>query len=386
MEIETWWLLVGAIVFFALGWFAARIDIRYVMRDARALPSAYFRGLNYLLRQENDKAVESFVDVSRRDPYALDLQLALGSLFRRQGRLADATAIHQSLVDRHDLPKEKRDLALFELAQDFHASGLFDRAETLYEQLEGTAFEAEALTKLAAVLEQEKEWAKVVAVRTRIEKLNREPQGKLIAQCYCELADVALAKNDLAVVHENLALANSFNRNCGRAKLLSFRAAVRAADVPGGKAALEELARVQPELLPLVSDEVITLWSGESPQTAVEQLASAQRNAPSSIGLSKLIDASTKYEGSPKAMGRLRAELQRNPSAREVAKLLDMESAQRDETSGLLLKESAELLRRATEKTPGYHCAHCGFRAPRYYWKCPGCNTWEAFKATPLGS
>jgi lipopolysaccharide assembly protein B len=384
MEFETWWLLIP-LACFAAGWFAARIDIRYVLRDARALPSAYFRGLNYLLRQENDKAVESFVDVSKRDPHALDLQLALGSLFRRQGRLADATAIHQSLVDRHDLPKDKRELALFELAQDFHASGLFDRAETLYEQLSGTTFEAEALTKLAAVLEQEKEWTKVVATRERIEKLSREPQGKLIAQCYCELADIALAKNDFAAVESHIAKATEHNRNCGRAKLLAFRTAVRTGQVDNAKTALEELARVQPELLPLVSDEVLSLWSGENSRIGIEQLASAQRSVPSSIGLTKLVDASIKIEGTPKAMGRLRAELQRNPSAREVGRLLDMESEGQSEAVGSAMKEAADLLRRATDKTPGYHCSHCGFRAPRYYWKCPGCNHWESFKATPLG-
>jgi lipopolysaccharide assembly protein B len=384
MEFETWWLLIP-LACFALGWFAARVDIRYVLRDARALPTAYFRGLNYLLRQENDKAVESFVDVSKRDPHALDLQLALGSLFRQQGKIAEATAIHQSLVDRHDLPKEKRELATFELAQDFHASGLLDRAEAHYEQLTGTAFEAEALTRLAAVLEQEKDWGKVIAVRQRIERLSREPQSKLIAQAHCELADIALAKNDMTTVAKHLQTASEHNRVSGRVTLLTFRAAVRSGDNAAAKAALEALARVQPELLPLVSDEVVALWKEENPKIAVEQLASAQRSAPSSIGLSKLVDASIKIEGSPNAMGRLRAELQRNPSAREVASLLDLEAGNRGEADAVVLKEAADLLRRATEKTPGYHCTHCGFRAPRYYWKCPGCNHWESFKATPLG-
>ncbi|TAG48317.1 MAG: hypothetical protein EAZ30_07050 [Betaproteobacteria bacterium] len=384
MEFEAWWLLLP-IAFFALGWFAARIDIRYVLRDARALPSAYFRGLNYLLRQENDKAVESFVDVSKRDPHALDLQLALGSLFRRQGRVSDATAIHQSLVDRHDLPKEKRELALFELAQDFHASGMFDRAETLYGQLKGTSYEAEATTKLASVLEQEKEWEKVIEARERIASLNSLPQDRLIAQSHCEIADVALAKNDLDAVRKSLASAESHNRNSGRAKLLAFRAALRGTAPAEATAALQELMRVQPELVALVSDEIVAFFGPEQSAVAIEQLAAAQRVAPSSIGLSKLIDASIKIEGREKALLRLRAELQRNPSARETARLLDLESENESNSGGTTMKEVAELLRRATEKTPGYHCGHCGFHAPRYYWKCPGCNEWESFRATPLG-
>jgi Predicted N-acetylglucosaminyl transferase len=155
MNIDAWWLLLP-LGFFALGWFAARIDIHYVLREARSLPAAYFRGLNHLLRQEQDKAMESFIDVSKRDPHSLDLQLALGSLFRQQGRIDEATRIHQSLYDRHDIPQEKRELAQYELALDFQAAGLFDRAEAVYESLRGTSYEAEAVARLASVLEQKK--------------------------------------------------------------------------------------------------------------------------------------------------------------------------------------------------------------------------------------
>lgn len=385
MDFEAWWLLIP-LACFALGWFAARVDIRYVLRDARALPSAYFRGLNFLLREQHDKAVESFVDVSRRDPHALDLQLALGSLFRRQGRIGEATGIHQSLVDRHDLPKEKRELAQFELAQDFHAAGLFDRAETVYEQLTGSAYEAEAVTRLASVLEQEKSWQKAIFARERIQRLSGEPQGRYIAQYHCELADVALAAGNQSDVSAQLASALESNRNNSRAHLIEFRAAIKRDDTTAAERALVELQRTRPELLVLIADDVVALYEklGE-PATAVEQLAVAQNEIPSTLGLSRLIDASLKIEGRDWALDRLKRELTRQPSAREAARLLELESSKYDAAAAQTMNDVAQLLHRATDKIPGFHCGHCGFRAPRYYWKCPGCNEWESFRATPLG-
>ncbi len=385
MEFEAWWLLIP-LGCFALGWFAARVDIRYVLRDARALPSAYFRGLNFLLREQHDKAVESFVDVSRRDPHALDLQLALGSLFRRQGRVGEATSIHQSLVDRHDLPKDKRELALFELAQDFHSAGLFDRAETVYEQLTGSAYEAEAVTRLASVLEQEKAWQKAIAARERIQRLSGEPQGRFIAQYHCELADLALSANDQKQVQSQLASAFESNRNSARVPLIAFRAAMKTEDVSAALVALQELQRTQPELTVLITDEIVTLFEKlGKPQEAVEQLAAAQSDVSTTLGLSRLVDASIKIEGRDHALSRLTRALRNQPSVREVARLLELESDKHSTDAAATMKDVAQLLRNATEKTPGFHCGHCGFRAPRYYWKCPGCNEWESFRATPLG-
>lgn len=385
MDFEAWWLLIP-LACFALGWFAARVDIRYVLRDARALPSAYFRGLNFLLREQHDKAVESFVDVSRRDPHALDLQLALGSLFRRQGRIGEATGIHQSLVDRHDLPKEKRELAQFELAQDFHAAGLFDRAETVYEQLTGSAYEAEAVTRLASVLEQEKSWRKAISARERIQGLSGEPQGRYIAQYHCELADIALTAGNQADVSTELKSALASNRNNSRVHLIEFRAAMKRDDTIAAEQALLELQRTRPELLVLVADDVVALYEKlGKPEYAVEQLAAAQNEIPSTLGLSRLIDASLKIEGRDHALDRLQRELVRQPSAREAARLLELESSKYDAGAKQTMNDVAQLLHRATDKIPGFHCGHCGFRAPRYYWKCPGCNEWESFRATPLG-
>ena len=129
MDFEPWWLLPIPVLFFALGWIAARIDIKHLLTESRALPLSYFRGLNFLLNEQPDKAIESFIEVVKVDPQTIDLHFALGSLFRRQGEIDRATRMHQNLLDRPDLPADKRQAAVFELAQDFHRAGLLDRAE-----------------------------------------------------------------------------------------------------------------------------------------------------------------------------------------------------------------------------------------------------------------
>src|SRR5437773_11468704 len=119
MEIELWWLLALTVLFFALGWVAARIDIKHLLRESRALPLSYFRGLNFLLNEQPDKAIESFIEVVKVDPQTIDLHFALGNLFRRQGEMDPAIRLHKSLTDHVDLPADTSQAAAFELAQDY---------------------------------------------------------------------------------------------------------------------------------------------------------------------------------------------------------------------------------------------------------------------------
>src|SRR5438046_4606282 len=168
MEIQLWWLLVLPI-FFGMGWLAARIDIKQLLRESRARRLSYFRGLNFLLNEQPDKAIESFIEVVKVDPQTIDLHFALGNLFRRQGEIDRAIRMHQNLLDRPDLPADKRQVAVFELAQDFHRAGLLDRAEDLFSRLDGSPFELQSLGFLLQIFEQEKDWQKASTVTKRME-------------------------------------------------------------------------------------------------------------------------------------------------------------------------------------------------------------------------
>ena len=147
MNFEFWWLLALP-VFFGLGWLAARIDIRHLLSESRALPASYFKGLNFLLNEQPDKAIESFIEVARAEQQTVELHFALGALFRRRGEVERATRMHQSLVERADLSGDERVSALHELALDYLKAGLLDRAEHLFRELRGSKFTRSALRSL----------------------------------------------------------------------------------------------------------------------------------------------------------------------------------------------------------------------------------------------
>src|SRR6185436_18286939 len=217
MDFELWWLLPIPALFFGLGWVAARIDIKHLLRESRALPLSYFRGLNFLLNEQPDKAIESFIEVVKVDPQTIDLHFALGSLFRRQGETDRAIRMHQNLLDRPDLPADKRTMATYELAQDFHRAGLLDRAENLFTRLDGSPFEPTALGHLISIYETEKDWPKAIAATMKMESLSRQPYYKGIAQYHCELAQAALLRSDAATAQQEVEAALAVHRACARA-------------------------------------------------------------------------------------------------------------------------------------------------------------------------
>src|SRR5258706_4242899 len=152
------WLVLGLAFFFGLGWIAARIDIKQIVSESRALPDSYFRGLNFLLNDNADKAIEAFIEVSKTEHQSAELQFALGGLFRRRGEVDRAIRMHQSLTERNDIGNEGKTQALFELAQDYLKAGLLDRAEAVFLDLRGTAYGRQTLRFLLDIYVQEKEW------------------------------------------------------------------------------------------------------------------------------------------------------------------------------------------------------------------------------------
>src|SRR5512143_742964 len=264
VDFELWWLLPIPAVFFALGWIAARIDIKHLLRESRALPLSYFRGLNFLLNEQPDKAIESFIEVVKVDPQTVDLHFALGSLFRRQGEIDRAIRMHQNLLDRPDLPAEKRRAAEFELAQDFHRAGLLDRAEDLFTRLSGTPFEHASLGFLLSIYEQEKDWPKAIAVTRRMEALAKQPYFKEIAHYACELAQAALIKSDFAAARQEIDRALAEYRGCTRANILLGDLELQQGDVGAAIAAWQRIESQDPLFLSLVADRLADAYRRQS--------------------------------------------------------------------------------------------------------------------------
>src|SRR5918995_233873 len=214
MEFEYWWLL-GFPLFFGLGWIAARIDIKQIVSESRALPRSYFRGLNFLLNEQPDKAIEAFIEVVKVDPETVELHFALGSLFRRRGEYDRAIRMHQNLLDRADLAPEQKVQVLVELGQDYLKAGILDRAEEVFKKLEQSPQGVTARRHLLQIYEQEKDWPRAIEMTKQV-----ETDPRALAQYLCELAASEAAQSRPDGARRHLEAALEANRKCVRASLL----------------------------------------------------------------------------------------------------------------------------------------------------------------------
>ena len=380
MDFDLWWLLPIPAIFFALGWIAARIDIKHLLRESRALPMSYFRGLNFLLNEQPDKAIESFIEVVKVDPQTVDLHFALGSLFRRQGEIDRAIRMHQNLLDRPDLPADKRQTALFELAQDFHRAGLLDRAEELFTRLDGSPFEHPSLAFLLSIYEQEKDWPKAIAVTRRMEALAKQPYHKEIAQYDCELAQAALLKSDFATARTYLEQARAEYKASPRATMLAGDMAAQQGD---HARAIEEWQKIEtqnPAFLALVAERLADAWrrTGGAAQ-GLRTLGAYQQQYPSLDLLNTVFSLTLVEEGAEAAASLIKEELARNPTLLGLDRLLEAQLASAPAERRHDLELVKQLVGQHIKRLGMYKCEHCGFRAKQYYWRCPGCGKWETY-------
>ena len=380
MDFELWWLLPIPALFFALGWIAARIDIKHLLRESRALPLSYFRGLNFLLNEQPDKAIESFIEVVKVDPQTIDLHFALGNLFRRQGEIDRAIRMHQNLLDRPDLPTDKRQTAVFELAQDFHRAGLLDRAEELFTKLDGSQFEHQALGSLLQIYEQEKDWPKAISATRRMESLAKRPYFKEIAHYHCELAQGALLRSQPAEGRRFIDQALAEYKLCTRATILLGDLEAQQGNDAAAIAAWQRIESQNSAFLGLVADRLADAYrrTGDIAQ-GIRVLRSYEDQYPSLDLLTTLFNQILAHDGAEAGTQLIKDELARNPTLLGLDKLLEAQlmGAPADRRHDLELVKT--LVSQHIKRLGMYRCEQCGFRAKQYYWRCPGCGKWETY-------
>ena len=380
MDFDLWWLLPIPPVFFALGWIAARIDIKHLLHESRALPLSYFRGLNFLLNEQPDKAIESFIEVVKVDPQTIDLHFALGSLFRRQGEIDRAIRMHQNLLDRSDLPADKRQAATFELAQDFHRAGLLDRAEELFARLDGTSFEHPSIGFLLSIYEQEKDWPKAIATTRRMEAIAKQPYHKEIAHYDCELAQAALLRNDYAAARGYIDQALAEYKACARATMLLGDLHAQQGAHADAIAAWERIETQDPAFLALVAERMSDAWQKiGQPEQGLRVLRSYQTQTPSLDMLNTVFALTLAIEGPEAAGALIKEELARNPTLLGLDRLLEAQLIAAPAERRHDLELVKQLVGQHIKRLGMYKCDHCGFRAKQYYWRCPGCGKWETY-------
>ena len=380
MEFEYWWLL-GFPLFFGLGWIAARIDIRHLVRDSRALPSSYFKGLNFLLNEQPDKAIEAFIEVVKVDPETIELHFALGSLFRRRGEYDRAIRMHQNLLERTDLGGEQKLLALEELGQDYLKAGILDRAEEVFQKLERTEASAKAKRHLLEIYEQEKDWERAIAMVKTLSAGSGEATSRDVAQYLCELAasEAGQSRSELARGHLEAAL--EANRKCVRASLLLGDLERNSGEFNKAIDWWKRIESQDPAYLALAAQRLLEAHreAGRA-EEGLRLLAGYLERYPSLDLLDTVFQQTLDTLGHEAAYKLVREELRRNPTLLGLDRLLE---AQIIAAADVDRRRDLELIRNLvhshTRRLARYRCENCGFKARQFHWRCPACGGWETY-------
>jgi lipopolysaccharide biosynthesis regulator YciM len=372
-----WLLLLGLPVAFALGWLASRIDLRQVKREQRDSPQAYFKGLNLLLNEQHDKAIDAFIEAVQQDPNSTDLHFALGNLFRRRGEYERAVRVHEHLLRRADLSAALRERAQDALAQDFMKAGLFDRAEQAYRTLEGSRFDTDAQLALLALYERSRDWQAAIAVARRLERGGTASFASRIAHYWCELAEGAEARQQPEAAADALAQARSAAPQAARPLVLTGRRLARLGDHAKAMQAFGELQVAHPASFTLVArDHAVSALACGRQAVALGQLESVYERSPSFDLLSAiaLLDPEPAHQ-----RARLKAHLRDQPALSAAQQLLALGAAGAlalDTSDAKVLEAAVALAARPLQR---YRCAACGFDAQYYFWQCPGCMAWDSY-------
>ncbi|MDQ9171906.1 lipopolysaccharide assembly protein LapB [Oxalobacteraceae bacterium R-40] len=379
MEFETWWLLIIPVCF-SLGWIAARVDIKQLLSESRTLPRGYFKGLNFLLNEQPDKAIDAFIEIVRLDPETIDLHFALGNLFRRRGEIERAIRVHQNLLARPDLPMESQVQAQFELGQDYLKAGLLDRAEETFNQLVDTTYGTQARRAMLEIYQREKEWVRAIDAAVALQEAGAGGRQKEIAQFYCELA-----QDELVHMHPDAALsllekALAADRTSVRATILMGDVYLAKGDVEG---ALTTWRRVEHQSVPHVALVAQRLMDGYKavgrPQEGINLLKAYLAEAPSIDLLEVAYKAELELNGVEAVNQLVAEELRRTPTLLGLDKLLEARLMYARPEVHPELSMVKNLIHGYTQKLARYQCSSCGFKARQFYWQCPGCSKWESY-------
>jgi len=387
MEFELWWLL-GFPLFFALGWLAARVDIQHFVRDARALPSSYFKGLNFLLNEQPDKAIEAFIEVVKVDPETVELHFALGSLFRRRGEYERAIRMHQHLLERADLGADQRAAALFEIGQDYLKAGILDRAEEVFLKLAADAPQgAESVHAGAArrflleIYQQEKDWDKAAAMSGRLERESGQSRAREMSHFLCEKAANEATHSRPEAARALLEAALEADRKSVRASLQLGDLARAVGDVDR---AIENWKRIEaqnPAYLALAAQRLLDAHREAGRlEEGLTLLTGYLERYPSLDLLDAVFHSTLEAKGADAAYKLVRDELRRNPTLLGLDRLLE---AQIVGTTSADRRRDLELVRNLvhghTRRLARYRCESCGFNARQFHWLCPACGGWETY-------
>jgi lipopolysaccharide biosynthesis regulator YciM len=381
MELGLLFLLLPVAAF--SGWWYARRSMGQEQASPRVgLNSDYFTGLNYLLNEQPDKAVDVFIKMLEVDSDTVETHLALGNLFRRRGEGDRAIRIHQNLIARPTLTKEQRAQALFELGKDYMRVGFLDRAENLFLELaDDRNYKHLALDNLLDIYQQEKDWEKAITTARSIESSTGKRMNALIAQFCCELAEIAKAngENKLALKMLKRALVN--DKQCVRANLLIGDIERETNNCKAAIKAYRQVEQQDTQYLTEVIEPLFECYQATGRVVEMEEfLAHLNQNHGGAASTLALAEVARIKEGEAAAKQTIIQALKKKPTVAGLVRLIELDMANSESAAKQNLATLKDVALELMESHPGYQCKNCGFVAKTLHWQCPTCRRWCTIK------
>jgi lipopolysaccharide biosynthesis regulator YciM len=367
----------------ASGWYLARRQsARRSRKNASSLSSNYFRGLNYLLNEQPDKAIEVFLKLVEVNPDTVETHLALGSLFRRRGEIDKAIRFHKHIITRPGLTDEQRAQALMELGEDYMQAGLLDRAEYLFSDLlDHDDSHVRPVRQLLDIYQQEKDWEKAIEQARRLRRVDGESDTRLIASLFCEQARQHLDDDEVDRARQALRQARRYDPENARSRLLQAEIATRESDWSQATEHYRQACDLDPDCLSFALDALLESHrrAGEEGELEVwlEGMVEREPMTTAILALARLKAARDPRE----AVEFLLSHMSRRPTVRGLDYLIELvyhEGVSLDEVGPELIQD---ILHRLLEGQPKYRCEHCGFSGSAWHWLCPSCRRWNTTRA-----
>lgn len=378
-ELNIFWLLLPVAAL--SGWWIGRLN-QEKERSPKNIHPEYFKGLNFVLNEQPDKAIEVFIRMTEVDSETVETHLALGNLFRRRGEVDRAIRVHQNLIARPTLNQDQRAHALLELGMDYMRSGLLDRAEKLFLELVNLdLYLNEAYSHLLEIYQQEKDWENAISVAKKNEIISGENFSPIIAQFYCEIAENDLNIGKINNAKEKIDDAISFNSKCVRASIIEARIFQLKGKIDY---AIKSYKRLELQDSTYITEVISPLYDCYKEKGNINEfikylreLVKKYSNIDTLLTLTELI---AEYESEDVAINFVFQELRNRPTVQGVDKLVEYTLNKSEGVTYEYLSAIKQLTTKLIEKKPTYKCSNCGFDAKMLHWQCPGCKHWESIQ------
>ncbi|WP_241606434.1 lipopolysaccharide assembly protein LapB [Rosenbergiella epipactidis] len=368
----------------AYGWYMGRRSAQQgKQQEANRLSREYVTGVNFLLSNQQDKAVDLFLDMLKEDATDVEAHLTLGNLFRSRGEVDRAIRIHQSLMESTTLDYDQRLLAIQQLGRDYMAAGLYDRAESMFKQLiNENDFKVSSLKQLLSLYQLTSDWQQAIDIAEKLARADKSQQGTHIAHFYCELALQTIAGDDLDRALTLLRKAESADKNCARVSIMFGRVWTAKGEPDKAIQVLQKVpeqdAEMISEVLPLIKESYQRLGDMSQWRVFLEQCVEKHQGSMAELYLAEEIES---QQGLDSAQHFLEAQLHSAPTLNGFHRLVNYylegtEDGRAKESLAVLRDMVAEQLR----LKPRYRCQKCGFTAHAIYWHCPSCKSWSTIK------